>query len=259
MAEQGKLRPGVRVTVWPTTPLLLSQKTFRRYNILVGDDPAQVRFAEQILGVSCRFVEVLHDEDILGKEEPLLYRVDSPRGMELSPNTKSLAGIWSLDEIEKGSAGANAIVKYAASLLEMPADKTLVQLVADGLLKEKIKDIRVAIWDAVWLLAGPRPAIQERWPDPWAKSTAWLPAGVDPSWRLNSLYRFLGGYVFAKEDDQDAARKFGVSVSKFKALQRLTLDLNKVDESIKELSRWRTQKYDPLVCALKISYLWNYQ
>lgn len=256
MAEQRKMRPGVRATTWPTTPLLLGQKTFHPYNILVGDDPCQVRFAEQVLGVPCRFLEVIHDEDILGKEEKLLYRVDSPRGLELSPNTKALAGIWSLDEIESGSAGANAIVRFAASLLDVPADRVLIQRVSDELLKKEIEDVRAAIWDAVWLLTGPRPEEDVRWPNPWEDSKGWIPKGVDPGYRLNSLYRFLVGYVFAKEDDQDAARKFGMSISKFKALQRFSLDLNKVDQSIRELSRWRTQKYNPLVCALRITTIW---
>jgi hypothetical protein len=258
MMEHEKFRPGIRATVWPTTPLLLLQKTFRRFNILVGDDPAQVRFAEQILGVPCKFVETLHEEDLLGKEEPLLYRVDSARCMELSPNTKALAGIWCLDPIEKGSAGANAIVKYAATILDLAAEAKLVQRVADQLLAREITDVRAAIWDAAYLLTGPLPLEnKERWPDPWESPVAWVPAGVDPGLRLNALYRFLVGYVFAKEGDQDAARKFGISVAKFKVMQRINLDLNKVYDCVRELSRWRTQKYPPLVCALRITNIWN--
>jgi hypothetical protein len=258
MPEQGKFRPGVRATVWPTTPSLLLQKTYRRFNILVGDDQAQVRFAEQVLGLPCKFVEILHDEDLLGKEESLLYRVESLRCLELSPNTKALSGIWCLDPIEKGSAGANAIVKYAASLLDVPADTKLVQRVADQLLAKEIGDIRAAIWDAACLLVGPPPLEnKERWPDPWEKPIAWMPEGVDPGLRLNTLYRFLVGYTFAKEGDQDAARKFGISVAKFKVMQRITLDLNKVYSCVGELSKWRAQKYPPLVCALRVTNIWN--
>jgi len=258
MSESGKLRPGVRATVWPTTPSLLLQKTYRRYNILVGDDPAQVRFAEQILCVFCKFVEILHDEDLLGKEESLLYRVESPRCLELSPNTKALSGIWSLDSIEKGSAGANALVKYAATLLDVPADTKLVQRVSDQLLTKEIVDIRAAIWEAARLLVGPPLSEnKERWPDPWEKPIAWMPEGIDPGLRLNTLYRFLVGYVFVKEGDQDAARKFGVSMAKFKVMQRINLDLVKVYDCIRELSRWRAQKYPPLVCALRVTNIWN--
>jgi hypothetical protein len=254
-----KLRPGVRNTVWPTTPLLLGQKTFHRFNLLVGEDPTQVRFAEQVLGVPCQKVEQLHDEDILGKEGSLLFQVEAARCIELSPNTKAMVGIWSLEPIEKGSAGANALVRYGATLLELPANKVLIQRIADLLLEEDIGDIRIAIWHAVWLLTGPCPPEFERWPDPWVEPYKWLPTGADPSYRLNSLYRSLVGYVFAKEDDQDAARKFGMSISRFKAMQRLNLDLNKVDRSIRELSRWRAQKSSPLVCALKVTHIWNLQ
>ena len=261
MLMQKKLRPGVRDTIWPTTPLLLAQKTVFRFNILVGDDPAQVRFAELVLGLPCVFKEIVHDEDILGKENSLLYRIETPRNLELSPNTKALTGIWSLDPIERGSAGANALVRFASSLLGIPADKVLTQRIADKLLDEEksIEDVRAALWGAAWLLTGPRPEETERWPDPWSEPKKWLPKGVDPGYRLNSLYRFLVGFVFAKEDDQDAARKFGMSIARFKALQRLNLDLIKVDRSIRELSRWRTQKYNPLVCALKITNIWETQ
>lgn len=254
-----KLRPGVRATIYPTTPLLLAQKTVYRFNVLVGDDPAQVRFAEQVLGVPCKSVEVLHDEDLLGKEESLLYRVDTPRQLDLSPNTKALSGIWSLEPIEKGSAGVNALVRFAASLLDVQVDKGQLQLVSDKLLKDggEIEDVRAALWHAAWLLTGPRLVDEGYWPDPWAKPKDWLPKGVDPGHRLNSLYRFLVGYVFAKEDDQDAARKFGLSIARFKAMRHLSLDLTKVDHSIRELSRWRAQKYSPLVCALKVTNIWE--
>jgi hypothetical protein len=254
-----KLRPGVRITTYPTTPLLLAQKTFLRFNVLVGDDPAQVRFAEQILGIPCHHVDQLRDEDILGKEGLLLYRVDAPRNLELSPNTKALVGVWSLEPIEKGSAGAYALVRYAATLLDIPINKVLVQRTADELLTKDVEDVRATIWQAVWLLTGPCPPESSRWPDPWSDPKKWMPVGVDPGYRLNALYRFLVSYVFAVENDQDAARKFGVSVSRFKAMQRINLDLNRVDRSIRELSRWRIQKYSPLVCALKVTHIWNLQ
>lgn len=252
------LRPGTRATLYPTTPLLLGQKIYRRHNVLVGDDPAQVRFAEQILEVAAKHTDVLHDEDILGKEQSLLFQVDSPRCLELSPNTKDSIGVWSLEAIEKGSAGANALVRYAATLMDVPADKVLVQRIADKLLEDdNMEDLRAALWYAAWLLTGPRPEEENRWPDPWTDSKGWIPTSVDPGYRLNSLYRFLVGYVFAKEDDQDAARKFGMSIARFKAMQRLSLDLGKVDRSIRELSRWRILKYNPLVCALKITNIWE--
>ena len=257
MSMEQKLRPGVRETVYPTTPMMLSQKTYLRFNVLVGDDPAQVRFAEQLLGLQVQHLDQLRDEDVLGKEGSFLYQIDTPRASELSPNTKAMVGFWSLEPIEKGSAGANALVKYAASLLDTPLDKKNLQLISDDLASQDLGDIRAAIWRAAWMVAGPAPVEQTRWPDPWSKPGELLPKGVDPAHRLNALYRSLVAFVFAKENDQDAARKFGISIAKFKVLQSQNIDLDKVYSSIRELSKWRTQKYNPLVCALKIRHIWE--
>jgi hypothetical protein len=257
--DQKKLRPGVRETVFPATPLLLSQKTYHRFNVLVGDDPAQVRFAEQLLELKTVHLDHLRDEDVLGKEGSFLYQIDHPRAIELSPNTKQLVGFWSLEPIEKGSAGANALIKYAASLLDVSLDKKSLQLMSDELVAQDLADLRAAIWNGAWLVAGPTPSDMPRWLDPWTKPGEWLPKGVDPGHRLNALYRSLVGFVFAKENDQEAARKFGISIAKFKVLQSQNMDLGKVERSIRELSKWRSQKSNPLVCALKIRHIWESQ
>lgn len=254
MSENKTVR-GIKVSPWPTTPLMLLQ-SLKRVNILIGNDPSQIRFAEQILGVLCTSKEIVGEEDVLGQEGKLLYRVPSANSVELSPNTKSLVGIWSLDPIVKGSAGANALVKYAASLINAKIEKNTLQRYADLLLEEEIQDIRAAIWKAVWLLTGPVPGESTRWPDPWESLLGWLPSGLDPGYRLNSLYRFLAGFVFAKEDDKEAARKFGISESRFKVMRNLNLDLDKVEKSLQELSKWRLHKSNPLVSSLVISRIW---
>jgi hypothetical protein len=165
--------------------------------------------------------------------------------------------VWSLASIEKGSAGANAIVKFASSLLGVASDRGRTQQVADELLSKDIEDVRVAVWQAGWLLTGPNSLETKRWPDPWEKPKEWIPQGVDPGYRLNSLYRFLVGYVFAQENDQDAARKFGTSVSQFSVMKNLVLDLDKVYHSLKELSKWRNQRSGSLICGLKITNIWE--
>lgn len=245
--------------MWPTTPLLLQQKTAMRLNVLVGDDAAQMRLAEAVLGIKAVHLDMLRDEDILGKEGSHLFQIDAPRNMDLSPGVKQQVGVWSLEPIEKGSAGANALVKYAASLLDTPLDKKTLQLISDELVASDLGDMRAAIWQAAWMILGPPPADDVRWPDPWVKAGEWLPKGVDPSYRLNTLYRSLVTYVYAKENDQEAARKFGASIAKFKVMQAQNIDLGKAYRSIQELSRWRTQKYNPLVCALRIRHIWESQ
>ena len=87
-------------------------------------------------------------------DSPKLFRVESPRFVILSPQIKEATGFWSLDPLVKGSAGANAIVRYAATLLgiEKP-DKDLVERFADMLATEgAMDDTRVSLWTAVWLL-----------------------------------------------------------------------------------------------------------
>lgn len=255
-----KIRSGVRNSLFPTTPLLLS-KTRKRNNILVGDDPAQERFAEQLLGVQCKFVPTVQDDDLLGQNRPVLLRVEYARSIELSTQVRSQTDIWSLDPIEKGSAGANAIVRHACKLLgiEKP-NLTLIQRIADLLCEEPISDIKAAVWHAAWLLTGPMPDEFKPWSQPW-NSQNWLPINVDPQYRLNSLYRDFVGVVFARQNppDWNAAQKFFIKPTKFNILKNeaSTLDLNKVRASIKELSRWRLQKYNPLICALKITAIWS--
>ena len=254
-----KLRPGVRATLYPTTPLMLQQKTAMRLNVLVGDDAAQVRLAESILGVKAAHLDMLRDEDILGKEGSHLFLIDAPRNMDLSPGVKQQVGIWSLETIEKGSAGATALVKFAATLLDTPLDKKVLQLIADDLVSHDLGDMRAAIWQAAWMIIGPPPADDIRWADPWVKPSDLLPKGVDPAFRLNALYRSLVTFVYAKENDQEAARKFGASIAKFKVMQAQNINLSKAYRSIQELSKWRMQKYNPLVCALRIRYIWESQ
>jgi len=236
----------------------LSEKSHKKINILVGDSSAQVGFAEEVLGVACQYMEIVRDQDLLGHEESLLYRVDALRLVDLSPDVRAKTNVWSLEEIQKGSAGANAIVKYASGILgiEHP-DRNLVQRTADLLLSEEVGDVRAAIWEAVWLLTGPTPGEFQRWPDPWTTPRAWMPKDVDPAYRLNSLYRDLVGYVFARGDDANAAKKFGVTPAKFSRLKNFTLDLSRVYASLRDLSKWLTQKSDPLICALKITRIWE--
>lgn len=245
----------------------------KRHNVLIGNDPAQIRFAEQFLsmhhGVPVKHEQVpaVSDEMLLGKDEPRLFLVDVAQQVDLSPAVKSKTGVWSLDLIERGSAGINAIIRHAVKLLgiEKPP-KDVIAKIGYELVKDSdpfgkrylLTDIRAAVWHAVWLLSGPvtgRPS----WIAPWENWMMWLPRGADPHYRLNALYRELVMWVFASTGDERGFRKTGGSwdSKRFQKLSALQLPKDKVYNTLAALSAWRAHSYDPYVCVLRISKIWE--
>ncbi len=251
-----KFRPGVGgAPEFPPTPVLLSKAKLHHSNILVGDDPIQVRFAEQITGVSCQHTEQVRDEDVL-QDQSTLYQVLTSKAILISPQLRLRVGIWSLSPITKGSAAATAVVKAAADMLNVKLDREKTQRASDILTEEPIGDIRAALWYAVWIVADEIPEEPGFWPDPWSGKN-WIPKSVDPQYRLNALYRELVGYVWVHDKDEQAARRFGVSPAKVKRLKSMSLNMDRVYSSLIELSKWRQHKDDPYLCALKISMIWK--
>jgi hypothetical protein len=261
--QDKKFRPGKKVSEFNPVPALLSQKTFKNYNILIGEDEPQQRFAEQVLGLPCVFMDGVCDEDFLVDDLPKLFRVESSRVVVLSPQIKEATAFWSLSPMEKGSAAANAIVRYAATLLGMDKpDKDLVERLADTLATDgAMDDTRVSLWAAVWLLTGPEPpVVSKRWPQPWESPQLWFAVpGVSPEYRLNSLYKDLTAYTFLRDDEELVLKKAGIRVSpvKLKVLKKLNLDYSKVHDTIELLDLWRGKQTDPYVCAFRISTLWK--
>jgi len=259
------------LTEYPTIPLLL-ERVPKRHNVLIGNDPAQIRFAEQFLsmhhGVPIKHEQVpeVRDEMLLGRDEPTLYLVDVAQQVDLSPAVKSKTGVWSLDLIEKGSAGINAIIRYAVKLLgiEKPP-KDVITKIGYELVKDSdsfskrylLTDIRAAVWHAVWLLSGPVTEWSS-WIAPWENWMTWF-RGVDPHFRLNSLYWTLVMWVFASTGDERGFRKTGGSWDsrRFQKLSALRLPRDEVYSTLVELSAWRAHGYDPYVCAIKISKIWE--
>jgi hypothetical protein len=242
------------------------EKAPKKHNVLVGDDAMQVRFAEQYLcahhhvKIPCQSVDALNDGHVLGREEPCLYRVDRISQIDLSPNVRPQIGIWSLDLVEKGSAGANAIVREACRLMDVPKPpRQALDWVAAEAVKN-LNDIKAAIWHAAWLLHGPIPE-RKAWPKPWDNYLTWLPQNEDPGYRLNTLYWELVEYVFAAEGDEAGFRKTGRSFfpRQFKHLSSLVLPKVRVFDSVSVLSAWREQHTDPYVCALRIAKIWERQ
>src|SRR5271170_1342009 len=145
------------------------ERTPRKNNVLIGNDPTHIRFAEQFLSVTFETairheaVPVVSDIILQGNDEPKLYLVDVPHQIEISPNVKAKTGIWSLDMLERGGAGINAIIRHAVKLLEISKpDKHVMAQVGYELIKESdpsskkylLTDIRAAVWQAAWILSG---------------------------------------------------------------------------------------------------------
>lgn len=264
---------------YPTTPLLL-ERTPKRHNILVGNDSAQIRFAEWFLslahvvplpGIQHEAVPAVTDEMLLGKDEPKLYLVDRSSLIEISPNVKNKTGIFSLDLIERGSAGINAIVRFAGSLLELgKIDKGDLMRVGNEVIKESdprgkrylMGDVRAAVWHAAWMLIGP-PSKRPNWSQPWENWMLWMPKGDRDTarYRLNTLYWTLVMWTFAQSADERGYRKTKGrwDAKEFSKLGLLQLPKDKVYNTLVELSVWRERSYDPHVCALKIAKIWESQ
>lgn len=260
MAQDTKFRPGVRESEFLPVPGILLQKTHKRFNVLVGDDPVQVRFAEFLLNTPAVEQESLKDENFLGQEGNLLYHIRHIRHLDVSDNVKPKIGIWSLNPIVRGSAAASSLVRFAAQLQGGEFSKERLKEVADEITKEESNDLRATLWRAVWLLTDPHPEPFKPWPAPWETTTGWLPKGVDPSYRLHSLYRDIVAYTFTRNPEwEEGVRKAGVNLSpsKLKVVKGWKLDARKVHDTYYELCRWRCQRYDAYVAALKITNIWS--
>jgi hypothetical protein len=249
--------------------LFILDKTPKRNQILVGDDPAQVRFAEKILSsfhnfsLECQPAENVTDVHIVGKDSPQLYRVTQAGMIELSQQGRDTCDIWSLAMIEPNSAAAFVLVKHAAKLIGIDKPKReIVTKISSEVTKDGVYNIFAALWQAAWMLSQPQQETKQ-WSRPWESSLEWLPRGEDPAYRLNSLYWELLTYVFAKEDDEAGLKKALASGNKkfypdtFKRLSKLNLSNSRVFSTFEELSIWRNKHTDPFVCALKIANIWD--
>jgi hypothetical protein len=242
---------------YPPTTMAFAQKTFLKNNILVGSDPAQIRFLSQLLHLPATRLNQITDETLLG-HTGLLLQVTADHCIDLSIDERNHTGIWDAGPILKGSAAAHAIVRHAVTLIghkgKLPRES--LEYVTSAITRKGIFDIRAALSHAAWMLTGditPSP----RWLDPWKDPIHWLEPGTDPELRLNSLYKTLVAWSLLATGEPGGANHLHVTPAYQAYLKTLMLNKDLVYESIKQLSVWRQKGTNPYCCALRIASIWS--
>ena len=240
-------------------PFLLS-KTPPRNNILVGDDALQIRFVEQLTGLKCETVERVCDEDLFGKDG-VLIRLLTNNGLDLSAGMRAKTGVWGLAPITPGSVSANALVRAAAEFLKVKPKKEELDAMSRHIgrmfERDELSDLRVGLWETVWAFTAPLPPM--RWKEPWETSLfhEWVPPGVDLALRFGSLAKNLRAYILMKTGGDAEVKKMGISPHKMLQYKDLTINPDKVGESIRVLSRWKQFDQDPRIVALSLTKVWH--
>jgi hypothetical protein len=258
MSRVGRSSPGaVPSGKYPPTTLLYSRKSASTNNILIGADPAQLRFFEQQAGKKITYVEEVTDDMLLGNQG-LVLCVSTEHCIDISPDVRRHTGIWDAGPILNGSAAAHAIVRHATLILKITEklSREMMDFVSTEITKYGLHDVRGALWLAVWYLTCDVPAAPSRI-EPWQDPIRWLSSGTDPAHRLMSLYRTLVGWGFLVTGELLGLKQLRITTAHQAYLQTLKLDRDRVYESIKVLSVWKTKRSDPYICALRISSIWH--
>jgi hypothetical protein len=242
---------------YPPTPFAFFRTTFHNNNILIGNDPAQIRFLSQVLRHEVTHVDQVTDEMLLGNEG-LLLQVSAEHRIDISSDVKRNTGIWNADPILKGSAGANAIVRCAARLIGMPdkPSREVLDFVATEITRAGVLDIRGAVSRAAWLLTGDiLPKVKQI--EPWEHPIRWMRPEHDPEYRLHALYNILVAWALLATGEAGGAGHLDVSLVREDYLKTLKLDKQRVYQSIKQLSIWKLKGGNPYCCALHIASIWS--
>lgn len=95
------------------------------------------------------------------------------------------------------------------------------------------------------------------WPkDPWENSKTWL-GQMNLSLRLSWLYTNIVGHVYAKDENKQNLEKLGISFKKANYLKGLSLNRDKLYNTLLELSKWRSDRQNELQTALLITNIWE--
>jgi hypothetical protein len=237
---------------------LLQKKSNHSNNIVTGDDAAQLRFLSEELGVEIERVDRITDDMLVGQSGRLLH-VFAGHRIDMSPEMRGKTGFWSAEQITKGSAAINVIVKYAAALMgQAKLTREQLDIVGDQVIRnlKKIVSVNVAIWEASWLLTGEVKKL-DHWPEPWEQPIRWVHPDMIVGKRLHVLYNKLVGYATWLGKGDSAAKALGVKPHELQKYKDLTLDPTKVHDTIKTLSQWKSGRWEETVCAGIICSIWQ--
>jgi hypothetical protein len=257
MKENGTNRYWVAASSkYPPVVFTLGRKNVPKWNIIVGDDRAQVLWMEHVAGIPSAPVAKVTDEMLLGKDA-CLYRVRLDHHIDISSDVKTRTGIWSADRIVNGSAALKHLVKFAHTLLpHNPPQLTReqVEIVGDQVMRYDVTLVQAAIGRAMTAICGPMTA-RKPWTEPWLDPRHFMDL-KEPNYRLHCLHATLVAWSHIYCNNVVYAEQMGLSSSRIQWLKGQTIDPKKVLKAIKILSAWKRETYDPLVCAFVVAAIW---
>ena len=257
MARTGTFRPGVVASSeYQPVVLTLGRKTLPKWNIVIGDDHAQLLWMEHVAGMKAATVDKVTNEMLLGKDA-CRYRIAAEHRLDLSPDVKARTGIWSADRITKNSAALNHLVKFAQTLLPHNPPKLTreqVAIVGEEVMRYDVTLVQAAIGRAMTAICGPM-LPRKRWTEPWLDPRHWMDL-KEPNYRLHSLHKTLVAWAHIYCDNVLYAKQLGLSPSRIQWLKGQTIDPKKVLKAIKILSAWSVEKSEPWQCAMTVAAIW---
>lgn len=250
---------------YPAVPLALERKKLTTLDIVLGGEryPSHVDFLREILRKRVEPRESLTDAEALDltQGEPLIITLPE-KAFTLAGDTLRQVSVWSTGPIRRRTAAMRLLVKHAGTVLDLKdLQDTLLDSYGDLVLNHVGEDAPPSsiLWAAMWVLSDldAAPAGETLWKHPWDHPWRWSVPHVPIVRRLWVLYRDLGAWTFAREDNHKGAELFGCSASKYRYLQSLRLDPRKVDAAIQVLSAWRLRQEAPYAAALKIGAIFS--
>lgn len=250
---------------YPAVPLALERKRVTTVDIVLGGEhyPSHVDFLRETLGKRVEPRESLTDSEVLDltQRDPMILTLPE-RSFSLAEDTLRRVNVWSVGPIKKHSAALRVLVRHAGTMLGLKdVQETLLDSYGDLVLTQTSEEAPPAaiLWAATWVMSDLKaaPAGETLWKHPWDHPWNWAVPKVPLARRLWTLYRDLGAWTFAREDNRTGAEMFGCSPSKYRYLQSLRLDPHRVDEALQVLSAWRTRQETPHIVALKIGAIFS--
>lgn len=240
---------------YPPVVFTLGRTNLPKWNVIVGDDRAQVRWMEHVACIPSVPVAKVTDDMLLGKDA-CLYRVTLDHRIDISSDVKARTGIWSADQIVNGSAALKHLVKFAATLL--PHTPTLtreeVEIVGDAVMRYDVVMVTAAIGRAMTAICGPMEP-RKPWTEPWLDPRHFMDL-KEPKYRLYCLHKTLIAWAHIYCDNVFYAEQMGLSPARIQWLKDQRINPRKVHRAIKILSAWSVEKSDEWICAMTVAAIW---